>query len=110
MCLTIREVVACYTKTLRHLVQSVTEKEIDMIGNTLSLRLINKKSFTPVHICAALNHSSDMAFNLSPAHFKNRVFLCRCTKACLHSVFIKPYGYGILPKSKALTGSTVLSL
>ena len=110
MCLTIREVIAYYTETLRHLVQSVTEKEVDMIGNTLSLRLIDKKRFIAIHVCAVLDHSSDMALNLSPAHLKNRIHFCGCAEARLHSVFIKPYGYGILTKSKALTGSTVLSL
>lgn len=81
-----------------------------MIGYSGAFSLINKEGFCTVHVCATLDHSSDMALNLSPAHLKNRIHFCGCAEARLHSVFIKPYGYGILPKSKALAGSTVLSL
>ena len=110
MCLTIREVIACYTETLRHLVQSVTEKEVDMIGYSGAFSLINKEGFCTIHICAALDHSSDITFYFSPAHLKNRILSCRCAKACLHSALVKPDGHGTVAKGEAFPGSTILSL
>ena len=81
-----------------------------MIGYPGAFSLINKEGFCTVHVCATLDHSSDMTFNFSPAHLKNRILSCGCAKACLHSAFIKPYGHGTVAKGKALAGSTVLSL
>ena len=106
----VRIIIPRNSKRLRHLVQSVPEKEIDMICYSCALCLINKESLRTVHVCAALDHSSNMTLNLSPAYLKNRILPCGCAKASLHSAFVKPYGHGTVAKGKALAGSTVLSL